>query len=119
MHDDHPKPTDQPDDDEPVNPALSIPPTPPPPPLPDFPELPPKPGDKPAVIKKKDVSDLGRALSVVTNFLIAFGFFIGVGFIIDRTQATTPTWTLVGAGIGLVGGLYIFVKDAMRLDKGS
>jgi F0F1-type ATP synthase assembly protein I len=38
-----------------------------------------------------------------------------VGVWIDYEFETSPIWTLVGAAIGIVGGFYNFIREAMQL----
>ncbi len=40
-----------------------------------------------------------------------------IGWLIDRWQGTSPTWTLVLTGLGTVGGFYNFLKRAMALNR--
>ncbi|MFK7759880.1 MAG: AtpZ/AtpI family protein [Phycisphaerales bacterium] len=40
-----------------------------------------------------------------------------VGFGIDNVAGTGKTWTLVLSLLGLVGGFYLFIKQAMILNK--
>lgn len=48
------------------------------------------------------------------------GSIIGMtllGWLLDRWVGTSPMWTLVGAGIGAVGGFYNFMRKAMALNR--
>ncbi len=40
-----------------------------------------------------------------------------LGFGIDYLAGTTPVWTIVLALVGLVGGFYRFIKEALALNK--
>tara|TARA_R110000744_G_scaffold252765_1_gene368483 strand:- start:2543 stop:2875 length:333 start_codon:yes stop_codon:yes gene_type:complete len=40
-----------------------------------------------------------------------------VGFMIDAAAGTGKTWTITLAILGLVGGFYLFIKEAMKLNK--
>lgn len=40
-----------------------------------------------------------------------------VGWLIDRWQGTSPMWVLILMGVGIVGGSYNFVRQAMALNR--
>ncbi|MEO1129489.1 MAG: AtpZ/AtpI family protein [Planctomycetota bacterium] len=40
-----------------------------------------------------------------------------IGWLIDRWAGTTPTWTLILAAIGIIGGGYNFFRQAMALNR--
>lgn len=40
-----------------------------------------------------------------------------IGWWVDQWQASTPKWTLVGAGLGFVGGFYNFIREAWQLSR--
>lgn len=42
---------------------------------------------------------------------------IGIGYVIDRWQGTKPWGVMIAAGIGIVGGLYRMVRDAMKIAR--
>jgi F0F1-type ATP synthase assembly protein I len=42
-----------------------------------------------------------------------------LGLWIDYQFGTTPVGVLVGAGLGVIGGLYNFIKAALRLNRSS
>ncbi len=48
------------------------------------------------------------------------GSIIGMvllGWGLDRWLGTSPRWTLIGAGIGVLGGGYNFIRAALRMNK--
>ncbi|MEQ9207011.1 MAG: AtpZ/AtpI family protein [Phycisphaerales bacterium] len=40
-----------------------------------------------------------------------------VGFMIDAAAGTGKTWTITLSILGLVGGFYLFIKEAMKLNS--
>lgn len=40
-----------------------------------------------------------------------------LGYWADRHFGTTPRWLLVGAGLGIVGGFYNFIREALELSR--
>ncbi len=40
-----------------------------------------------------------------------------VGWLLDRWFGTSPMWTFIGAGIGIIGGGYNFIRSAMRMNR--
>jgi F0F1-type ATP synthase assembly protein I len=40
-----------------------------------------------------------------------------LGYLIDSLAGTGKTWTIILALTGLVGGFYLFIKEAMKLNK--
>jgi len=40
-----------------------------------------------------------------------------LGYLIDRWAGTLPRWTLILAGVGIIGGGYNFVRQAMALNR--
>jgi len=41
-----------------------------------------------------------------------------LGLLIDWLAGTTPIWTLVLLGAGLIGGGYVFVREALTMNTG-
>lgn len=40
-----------------------------------------------------------------------------IGWAVDRWAGTSPIWTLVGAGIGFIGGGYNFIRRARAMSR--
>jgi len=40
-----------------------------------------------------------------------------VGLWVDRRFGTGPTGLLIGAGLGIVGGFYNFIREALRMNR--
>jgi len=66
----------------------------------------------------RDLALLGGIVwSVAVNFVVAVAGLALVGFLLDRWLGTKPTFLLIGAGLGLVGGGGRFIRDALALNK--
>jgi F0F1-type ATP synthase assembly protein I len=48
------------------------------------------------------------------EFICEVGAMILIGWWLDRHFATSPTWTLVGVGVGFTIGLYRLVRFAKK-----
>jgi len=46
--------------------------------------------------------------------VVGLGF---VGWMVDRWRGSPPLWTLVGVGVGMIGGGYNFIKQAFQAEK--
>jgi F0F1-type ATP synthase assembly protein I len=58
-----------------------------------------------------------RVAGIVGEFSAAIiGGFV-LGWLIDRWAGTSPRWTAILAGVGIVGGGYNFIRRAMALNK--
>jgi hypothetical protein len=42
-----------------------------------------------------------------------------IGWAVDRWAGTSPAWTLVGAGIGFIGGGYNFLRRARSMSRAN
>lgn len=49
-----------------------------------------------------------------TQLAITVIVFLAIGHAFDRKFGTEPWGTLSGAGVGIIGGLYNFLKDYLR-----
>ena len=56
---------------------------------------------------------LGIGLEIAVG--VALGYVIGNW--IDRRYQSSPWGVLVGTMLGLAGGLYLLIKDAIRMNK--
>lgn len=61
--------------------------------------------------------ELGQFLTLGMQLAIAVVVFFFVGRWLDEKFETSPLLTLIGAGIGIAGGLVKFFKTAMSLGK--
>lgn len=73
-----------------------------------MPPTPSKSGDSSALWK---ISGLGVELagSIIGMVLLGWG--------LDHWLGTSPRWTLIGAGVGVLGGGYNFIRAALRMNK--
>jgi F0F1-type ATP synthase assembly protein I len=85
-------------------------PTPPPP---EFPPIPPRPDrDKP----KHDLSPIGQAYGMAFEFGVYLIVCAGMGWLADQyVVGSGKTWTVVGAGFGLVGGAVRLIRSTRKL----
>jgi F0F1-type ATP synthase assembly protein I len=63
--------------------------------------------------------DLWQYTTLGLEFVVMFGLFVAGGYWLDGRMNTMPLWTLIGAGVGFVGGLYRLVRSARELDRRS
>lgn len=57
------------------------------------------------------------AMRLGYEFSAAVGGFCFVGWLVDRFWETKPWGLLVGAILGLIGGLYNLIRDALRMSR--
>lgn len=91
-----------------------LPEDPPPPPETPIPKL-----DHPVSTSSQDTADMARGWAIAMNFV--FGV-MGMGLLGWAVQTwlwkSAAPWPLVGGlGLGLVGGFYRFIKDAIAANK--
>ena len=61
--------------------------------------------------------ELGQFLTLGMQLAIAAVIFFFAGRWLDEKFETTPLLTLIGAGVGIAGGLIKFFKTALSLGK--
>jgi F0F1-type ATP synthase assembly protein I len=59
----------------------------------------------------------GKHLGVGLQILVGVGLGYFVGNWLDRKYGWTPWGVIVGTMLGLVAGMYLLIKDAIRLNK--
>jgi F0F1-type ATP synthase assembly protein I len=64
-----------------------------------------------------DQDNWGRFLGIGLEMAVGVGLGLAVGWWLDKKYGWTPVATLVGAMIGLAGGLYLVIKDALKMNK--
>lgn len=69
------------------------------------------------VVKPVNALQLGKVFAVGMDFVYAFIGATALGWVADWFFKTSPKGLLIGAGIGLVVGMYRFVKEGRRLLK--
>lgn len=55
-----------------------------------------------------------RHSGIGIEFAAAVGGFAAVGYWIDRTYGSAPWGVIVGAALGLIGGMYNLVKASLK-----
>jgi len=60
---------------------------------------------------------LGRAYSIGFEFAAAVAGCVLLGYLIDRYSGTSPWGVLIGAGVGIVGGMYNMIRAALGVAK--
>lgn len=65
----------------------------------------------------EDRGRLGRAYSIGFEFAAAVAGCLLLGYAIDWYYQTTPLWTLVGVGIGIIGGMYNMIRAALGVTR--
>ena len=71
-----------------------------------------------ADMAKKDDDGQGANLTMI-GLQVAIGVGLGyvVGTWLDKRYWWSPTGSITGAMIGLAGGLYLLIKEAIRINK--
>jgi F0F1-type ATP synthase assembly protein I len=64
-----------------------------------------------------DQENWGRYLGLGLEMAVGVGLGLAVGYWLDKKYGWSPVATLVGAMIGLAGGLYLVIKDALKMNK--
>jgi hypothetical protein len=59
----------------------------------------------------------GRYLGIGLEMAIGVGLGFAVGSWLDRRYGWNNIGTLVGVGLGLAAGMYVLIKDAIRMNK--
>lgn len=66
---------------------------------------------------KDDVSRRMAALKLGYEFSAAVGGFCFIGWLVDWFCETKPWGLLIGAILGLIGGMYNLIRDALRMSR--
>jgi ATP synthase protein I len=64
-----------------------------------------------------DRGRLGRAYSIGFEFAAAVAGCVLFGYAVDWYYGTSPWGILIGAGIGIIGGMYNMIRSALNLAK--
>jgi ATP synthase protein I len=59
----------------------------------------------------------GRYLGLGLEMAVGVGLGVLVGQWLDKRYGWSPWGMVVGASLGLVGGMYLLIKDAIRANK--
>lgn len=68
-------------------------------------------------MSKEPETGWGRMGSTGLEVGVAVGLGVAVGFWVDGRWQTGPWGVLIGALIGLTTGLYLLIRDVLRLNK--
>src|SRR5258708_3665662 len=64
-----------------------------------------------------DQENWGRFLGIGLEMAVGVGLGLAVGWWLDKKYGWTPVATLIGALIGLAGGVYLVIKDALKMNS--
>ena len=64
-----------------------------------------------------DDPNWGKHLGVGLQMLVGVGLGLAVGTWLDKKDGWSPWGVLVGSMLGLAGGMYLLIKDAIRMNK--
>lgn len=42
-----------------------------------------------------------------------------IGWLVDRRYGTAPIFALIGGGVGFTGGMYLFIKAALKANRAN
>jgi F0F1-type ATP synthase assembly protein I len=73
--------------------------------------------EKPAAGKDKGDKDKYHGLASGLQILVGVGLGLLVGQWLDKRYGWSPWGTTVGAMLGVSAGLYLLIKDALRMNK--
>lgn len=59
----------------------------------------------------------GKHVGVGLQILVGVGLGYVVGSWLDRKYGWVPWGVMVGSMLGLAGGMYLLIKDAIRINK--
>ncbi len=68
---------------------------------------------------KRDRLNLARAYSIGFNFVAAFCAFAALGYLVDSYWDSSPWGLIVGAALGLIGGMYNLIKASHAVFEDS
>lgn len=61
--------------------------------------------------------DMGKAWTIAMTPVYGMIGMAAIGWGIDALAGTFPVWILIGAGLGLIGGGYRFVKESLAMNR--
>lgn len=59
------------------------------------------------------------AMSLGFNFAAAVAVFLFIGYAIDRNYGTSPWGVLIGTFLGLIGGMYNMIRQALAASRAA
>jgi F0F1-type ATP synthase assembly protein I len=66
---------------------------------------------------KDSNSDWGRLGGIGLEIGAAVGLGVAIGYWVDNRWHTSPWGVLIGALLGLASGMYLLIRDVIRLNK--
>ena len=66
---------------------------------------------------RNDDPNWGKYVGVGLQILVGVGLGVLVGQWLDRKYGWEPWGVMIGSMVGLAGGMYLLIKDAMRINK--
>ncbi len=60
-----------------------------------------------------------KYMGLGTQAGVSVAFYLGMGLLLDNWLGTLPWLTLVGAGIGIIGMFYLFIRMNNELNETS
>jgi len=73
--------------------------------------------DRPRSASGKPKLTSARALGIGLELGSAIAGLTLLGYFLDEYFETSPTWTMIGAGLGLFGGVYNVIRAVQRLKR--
>ena len=65
----------------------------------------------------RDKAELWRLSAMGTEFVAAIAGMLLLGLLLDKWWGTTPVLTIIGAVVGLLGGGYNLIRQALQAEK--
>ena len=67
--------------------------------------------------ENQDQQNWGQFLGMGLQMAVGVGLGLAVGSWLDRRYGWAPWGVLVGVMVGLSGGMYLLIKEALRMNK--
>ena len=64
-----------------------------------------------------DQPNWGRFMGLGLEIAVGVGLGLAVGLWLDRRYNSSPWGMLIGSMVGLAAGMYLLIKDVMRINK--
>ena len=65
------------------------------------------------------MAEAAKAFAIVANLFGAVLVFGGVGYALDWKLGSGFRYTIIGLGVGLLVGFFMFIREALKLKKRS
>ena len=67
--------------------------------------------------KDDDRSDAANLATVGLQVAVGVALGFAIGYWLDKKYGWAPKGEIIGSMVGLAGGLYLLIKDAIRINK--